>query len=43
MYLSVAEVLIDEEELFPDDALSIHADMVDHEPAVNEARRQFMR
>lgn len=43
MYLSVAEVLIDEEELFPDDALSIHTDMVDHEPAVNEARRQFMR
>lgn len=43
MYLSVAEVLIDEEELFPDDALSTHTDMVDHEPAVNEARRQFMR
>lgn len=42
-YLSVAEVLIDEEELFPDDALSTHTDMVDNEPAVNEARRQFMR
>ncbi|XP_060795614.1 ATP-binding cassette sub-family C member 3 isoform X2 [Neoarius graeffei] len=39
----ITEVLIDEEELFPDDALSIHADMVDQEPAVNEARRQFMR
>ncbi|XP_017339262.2 ATP-binding cassette sub-family C member 3 isoform X2 [Ictalurus punctatus] len=39
----VTEVLIDEEELFPDDALSTHTDMVDHEPAVNEARRQFMR
>ncbi|KAG7325289.1 hypothetical protein KOW79_011605 [Hemibagrus wyckioides] len=39
----VTEVLIDEEELFPDDALSIHTDMVDQEPAVNEARRQFMR
>lgn len=43
MYLSAAEVLIDEEELFPDDALSTHTDMVDNEPAVNEARRQFMR
>ncbi|KAI5627349.1 canalicular multispecific organic anion transporter 2 isoform X3 [Silurus asotus] len=39
----VTEVLIDEEELFPDDALSNHTDMVDNEPAVNEARRQFMR
>ncbi|TSK14589.1 Canalicular multispecific organic anion transporter 2 [Bagarius yarrelli] len=41
----VTEVLIEEEEeeLFPDDALSIHTDMVDQEPAVNEARRQFMR
>uniref|UniRef100_A0AAR2L5I3 ABC-type glutathione-S-conjugate transporter n=1 Tax=Pygocentrus nattereri TaxID=42514 RepID=A0AAR2L5I3_PYGNA len=38
-----AEVLMDEEELFPDDALSNHTDMVDNEPAVNEARRQFMR
>ncbi|KAM9462879.1 ATP-binding cassette sub-family C member 3 isoform 2-T2 [Clarias gariepinus] len=39
----VTEVLIDEEELFPDDALSTHTDMVDNEPVVNEARRQFMR
>ncbi|XP_007257299.3 ATP-binding cassette sub-family C member 3 isoform X1 [Astyanax mexicanus] len=39
----VTEVLIDEEESFPDDALSNHTDMVDNEPAVNEARRQFMR
>uniref|UniRef100_A0AAR2LDB0 ATP-binding cassette, sub-family C (CFTR/MRP), member 3 n=1 Tax=Pygocentrus nattereri TaxID=42514 RepID=A0AAR2LDB0_PYGNA len=39
----VTEVLMDEEELFPDDALSNHTDMVDNEPAVNEARRQFMR
>ncbi|KAF7705073.1 hypothetical protein HF521_020359 [Silurus meridionalis] len=39
----VTELLIDEEELFPDDALSNHTDMVDNEPAVNEARRQFMR
>ncbi|XP_051770131.1 ATP-binding cassette sub-family C member 3 isoform X5 [Ctenopharyngodon idella] len=35
--------LVDEEEDFPDDALSNHADMVDNEPVVNEARRQFMR
>ncbi|XP_035389253.1 canalicular multispecific organic anion transporter 2 isoform X2 [Electrophorus electricus] len=39
----VMEVLLDEEESFPDDALSNHTDMVDNEPAVNEARRQFMR
>ncbi|KAL6475247.1 hypothetical protein MHYP_G00162870 [Metynnis hypsauchen] len=39
----VTEVLMDEEDLFPDDALSNHTDMVDNEPAVNEARRQFMR
>ncbi|XP_036428800.1 canalicular multispecific organic anion transporter 2 isoform X1 [Colossoma macropomum] len=39
----VTEVLMDEEESFPDDALSNHTDMVDNEPAVNEARRQFMR
>lgn len=43
MFLCVSEVLIDEEELFPDDALSTHTDMVDNEPVVNEARRQFMR
>uniref|UniRef100_A0AAR2KIZ5 ATP-binding cassette, sub-family C (CFTR/MRP), member 3 n=1 Tax=Pygocentrus nattereri TaxID=42514 RepID=A0AAR2KIZ5_PYGNA len=40
---SLDKVLMDEEELFPDDALSNHTDMVDNEPAVNEARRQFMR
>ncbi|XP_030629091.1 canalicular multispecific organic anion transporter 2 [Chanos chanos] len=39
----VTEVLLDEEESFPDDALSNHTDMVDNEPVVNEARRQFMR
>ncbi len=33
----------DEEEEFPEDALSNHTDMVDNEPVVNEARRQFMR
>ncbi|XP_056096294.1 ATP-binding cassette sub-family C member 3 [Rhinichthys klamathensis goyatoka] len=35
--------LVDEEEDFPDDALSNHTDMVDNEPVVNEARRKFMR
>uniref|UniRef100_A0A673IHA0 ATP-binding cassette, sub-family C (CFTR/MRP), member 3 n=1 Tax=Sinocyclocheilus rhinocerous TaxID=307959 RepID=A0A673IHA0_9TELE len=33
----------EEEEEFPEDALSNHTDMVDNEPVVNEARRQFMR
>ncbi|XP_043085933.1 ATP-binding cassette sub-family C member 3 isoform X4 [Puntigrus tetrazona] len=36
-------LLDDEEEEFPEDALSNHTDMVDNEPVVNEARRQFMR
>ncbi|KAK7134168.1 hypothetical protein R3I93_017543 [Phoxinus phoxinus] len=35
--------LADEEEDFPDDALSNHTDMVDNEPVVNEARRKFLR
>uniref|UniRef100_A0A4W4EQU7 ATP-binding cassette, sub-family C (CFTR/MRP), member 3 n=1 Tax=Electrophorus electricus TaxID=8005 RepID=A0A4W4EQU7_ELEEL len=34
----VMEVLLDEEESFPDDALSNHTDMVDNEPAVNEVK-----
>ncbi|XP_014035059.1 ATP-binding cassette sub-family C member 3 isoform X2 [Salmo salar] len=37
------EALIDDEEDFPDDALSNHTDMVDNEPVVNEAKRQFIR
>ncbi|KAM6951721.1 ATP-binding cassette sub-family C member 3 isoform 2-T2 [Aplochiton taeniatus] len=37
------EALTDEEESFPDDALSNHADMVDNEPVVNETKRQFIR
>ncbi|XP_037610526.1 canalicular multispecific organic anion transporter 2 isoform X2 [Sebastes umbrosus] len=37
------EELIEDEELFPDDALSNHADMVDNEPVVNEAKRNFIR
>uniref|UniRef100_A0A668A6A6 ATP-binding cassette, sub-family C (CFTR/MRP), member 3 n=1 Tax=Myripristis murdjan TaxID=586833 RepID=A0A668A6A6_9TELE len=32
-----------EEELFPDDALSNHTDMVDNEPVINEAKRKFIR
>ncbi|XP_018617365.1 canalicular multispecific organic anion transporter 2 isoform X3 [Scleropages formosus] len=35
--------MIEEEEPFPEDALSNHIDMVDNEPSVNEARRQFIR
>uniref|UniRef100_A0A672I2C0 ATP-binding cassette, sub-family C (CFTR/MRP), member 3 n=1 Tax=Salarias fasciatus TaxID=181472 RepID=A0A672I2C0_SALFA len=35
--------LIDDENLFPDDALSNHTDMVDNEPVINEAKRNFMR
>lgn len=33
----------EEEELFPEDALSNHTDMVDNEPVINEAKRKFMR
>uniref|UniRef100_A0A4W6BM20 ATP-binding cassette, sub-family C (CFTR/MRP), member 3 n=1 Tax=Lates calcarifer TaxID=8187 RepID=A0A4W6BM20_LATCA len=32
-----------DEELFPDDALSNHTDMVDNEPVINEAKRHFIR
>ncbi|XP_015211606.1 ATP-binding cassette sub-family C member 3 isoform X2 [Lepisosteus oculatus] len=35
--------VLEDEETFPDDALSNHIDMVDNEPVVNEARRQFIR
>ncbi|XP_070783133.1 ATP-binding cassette sub-family C member 3 [Enoplosus armatus] len=37
------EGLIEDEELFPDDALSNHTDMVDSEPVINEAKRNFIR
>ncbi|CAK6976427.1 ATP-binding cassette sub-family C member 3 [Scomber scombrus] len=37
------EELIQDEELFPDDALSNHTDMVDSEPVINEAKRNFIR
>lgn len=33
----------EEEELFPEDALSNHTDMVDNEPVINEAKRKFIR
>uniref|UniRef100_A0A665WUG6 ATP-binding cassette, sub-family C (CFTR/MRP), member 3 n=1 Tax=Echeneis naucrates TaxID=173247 RepID=A0A665WUG6_ECHNA len=32
-----------EDEMFPDDALSNHTDMVDNEPVINEAKRNFIR
>ncbi|XP_072313058.1 ATP-binding cassette sub-family C member 3 isoform X4 [Eucyclogobius newberryi] len=37
------EDLLEEEELFPEDALSNHTDIVDSEPTFNEARRSFLR
>lgn len=37
------EDLIEDEELFPEDALSNHTDMVDNEPMINEAKRNFIR
>uniref|UniRef100_A0A8C1YF29 ABC-type glutathione-S-conjugate transporter n=1 Tax=Cyprinus carpio TaxID=7962 RepID=A0A8C1YF29_CYPCA len=40
---SLEDIIEDDEEEFPEDALSNHTDMVDNEPVVNEARRQFMR
>lgn len=33
----------EEEELYPEDALSDHTDMVDNEPVINEAKRKFIR
>ncbi|XP_068440086.1 ATP-binding cassette sub-family C member 3 isoform X2 [Clinocottus analis] len=37
------EESIDEEEMFPEDTLSNHTDMVDNEPVINEAKRNFRR
>ncbi|XP_034717200.1 canalicular multispecific organic anion transporter 2 isoform X1 [Etheostoma cragini] len=37
------EELIQDEELFPDDALSNHTDMVENEPVINETKRDFIR
>lgn len=34
---------MEDEELYPDDTLSNHTDMVDNEPVVNEAKRSFIR
>lgn len=39
----LTDELIEDEELFPDDALSNHTDMVDNEPMINEAKRSFIR
>uniref|UniRef100_A0A3P9BA01 Canalicular multispecific organic anion transporter 2 n=1 Tax=Maylandia zebra TaxID=106582 RepID=A0A3P9BA01_9CICH len=38
-----ANEIIEDDELFPDDALSNHTDMVDSEPMINEAKRSFIR
>ncbi|CAL9707790.1 unnamed protein product [Knipowitschia caucasica] len=37
------EDLLEEEERFPEDALSNHTDIVDSEPTINEAKRTFLR
>ncbi|XP_051912383.1 ATP-binding cassette sub-family C member 3-like isoform X3 [Hippocampus zosterae] len=37
------EEIIDDEDLFPEDALSNHMDMVQSEPGINEAKRNFIR
>ncbi|KAA8581112.1 hypothetical protein FQN60_002693 [Etheostoma spectabile] len=37
------EELIQDDELFPDDALSNHTDMVENEPVINETKRDFIR
>ncbi|XP_077406385.1 ATP-binding cassette sub-family C member 3 isoform X1 [Vanacampus margaritifer] len=39
----VTEEIIDDEDLFPEDTLSNHIDMVDSEPGINEAKRKFIR
>ncbi|XP_077359163.1 ATP-binding cassette sub-family C member 3 isoform X2 [Festucalex cinctus] len=39
----LTEELIDDEDLFPEDTLSNHIDMVDSEPGINEAKRKFIR
>uniref|UniRef100_A0A3Q2YT97 ATP binding cassette subfamily C member 3 n=1 Tax=Hippocampus comes TaxID=109280 RepID=A0A3Q2YT97_HIPCM len=35
--------IIDDEDLFPEDTLSNHMDMVQSEPGINEAKRNFIR
>uniref|UniRef100_A0A3B3ZS50 Uncharacterized protein n=1 Tax=Periophthalmus magnuspinnatus TaxID=409849 RepID=A0A3B3ZS50_9GOBI len=39
----IEEEASEEEELFPEDALSNHTDIVDNEPTINEAKRSFLR
>lgn len=41
--LNVITEEFEDEDLFPDDALSNHTDMVDNEPVINEAKRKFIR
>uniref|UniRef100_A0A8C6TRJ6 ABC-type glutathione-S-conjugate transporter n=1 Tax=Neogobius melanostomus TaxID=47308 RepID=A0A8C6TRJ6_9GOBI len=38
-----ADDILEEEELFPEDALSNHTDIVASEPTINEAKRSFLR
>ncbi|XP_068161646.1 ATP-binding cassette sub-family C member 3 isoform X2 [Antennarius striatus] len=33
----------EDDELFPEDSMSIHTDLVDNEPGINEAKKKFMR
>lgn len=40
---AVTDEIIEDGELFPEDALSNHTDMADNEPAINEAKRNFIR
>ncbi|XP_061665901.1 ATP-binding cassette sub-family C member 3 isoform X2 [Syngnathoides biaculeatus] len=37
------EEIIDDEDLFPEDTLSNHTDMIDREPVIIEAKRKFIR
>ncbi|KAM8876676.1 ATP-binding cassette sub-family C member 3 isoform 1-T1 [Synchiropus picturatus] len=38
-----SDMEIEDEELFPDDTLSNHIDMVESEPVINETKRRFIR
>uniref|UniRef100_A0A3B3S0J1 ATP binding cassette subfamily C member 3 n=1 Tax=Paramormyrops kingsleyae TaxID=1676925 RepID=A0A3B3S0J1_9TELE len=40
---SLVALIEEDEESFPEDAMSNHIDMVDSAPSVNEAKRQFIR
>uniref|UniRef100_A0A7N6AT00 ATP-binding cassette, sub-family C (CFTR/MRP), member 3 n=1 Tax=Anabas testudineus TaxID=64144 RepID=A0A7N6AT00_ANATE len=40
---TLEDIIEEDEQMFPDDALSNHIDMVDSEPVINEAKRNFIR